>query len=286
MLAGHPVPEQEARALPSNPAPTVRKPILAYAICGAVLLVPLALSAPQRAPGGTEVVLATGSDEATVTAEAAGPAVDFAEAEIDAGADLDADADIDADVEVDVEADVDVGHGPTAHDQGEGGPPQPTSRRSGARSAPTSKRSGVSGTAAATATATGTATTPRPAEASAPTPAAAKASAPAPSADPPPPPPPPPAPAPPPPKPPSPPAPTAASSAWDRLAQCESGNTNDPGAPYYGYWQFSAATWHSVGETGLPDEYSRQHQLAAAMRLHAVRGWAPWPDCARRLGLR
>ncbi len=70
------------------------------------------------------------------------------------------------------------------------------------------------------------------------------------------------------------------------MAVCESGNTNDHGAPYYGYWQFSASTWISLGETGLPDQFSREHQLAAAKRLHAARGWSPWPDCSRRLGLR
>ena len=66
---------------------------------------------------------------------------------------------------------------------------------------------------------------------------------------------------------------------------CESGNTNDPGAPYYGYWQFSAETWRSMGQTGLPHEFSRAHQLVVAKRLHALRGWAPWPTCSRKLGL-
>lgn len=97
-----------------------------------------------------------------------------------------------------------------------------------------------------------------------------------------PPPPPPPSPAPPPPAP----APTSGGGGdWDRLAVCESGNTNDPVDPYYGYWQFSAETWRSVGEPGLPNEFTRDRQLAAAKRLQASRGWAPWPDCSRRLGL-
>lgn len=93
-------------------------------------------------------------------------------------------------------------------------------------------------------------------------------------------------------RPPPPPPPTAApapttggDAAWDRLAQCESGNTNDPNAPYYGYWQFSAETWQGMGESGLPDQYGRSYQLAVAKRLQAARGWAPWPECARRLGL-
>ena len=67
---------------------------------------------------------------------------------------------------------------------------------------------------------------------------------------------------------------------------CESGNTNDPGAPYYGFFQFSAGTWLSMGETGLPDQFSRQHQLVVAKRLQAASGWGPWPACSRKLGLR
>jgi len=70
------------------------------------------------------------------------------------------------------------------------------------------------------------------------------------------------------------------------LAQCESSNTNDPGGPYYGYWQFSAGTWHSMGETGLPSDFSRDRQLAVARRLQAAQGWVPWPACSRKLGLR
>jgi len=73
---------------------------------------------------------------------------------------------------------------------------------------------------------------------------------------------------------------------WNRLAQCESSNSNDLSAPYYGYWQLSAATWHFLGEPGLPNEQSRERQLAAAKRLQAARGWVPWPECSRRLGLR
>jgi len=72
---------------------------------------------------------------------------------------------------------------------------------------------------------------------------------------------------------------------WDRLAQCESGNTNDHDAPYYGYWQFSEATWLGLGQVGLPDDHSREQQLVVAKRLQAMRGWSPWPGCARSLGL-
>jgi hypothetical protein len=82
------------------------------------------------------------------------------------------------------------------------------------------------------------------------------------------------------------PAPTSSSDAvWDRLAQCESGNTNDLGAPYYGYWQFSEATWLGLGQVGLPSDHTREQQLVVAKRLQAMSGWSPWPGCARSLGL-
>jgi len=73
---------------------------------------------------------------------------------------------------------------------------------------------------------------------------------------------------------------------WDRLAECESSNTNDLNAPYYGYWQIDAGTWHGLGEPGLPNEQSRAYQLAAAKRLQAARGWTPWPACSASLGLK
>lgn len=72
---------------------------------------------------------------------------------------------------------------------------------------------------------------------------------------------------------------------WDRLAVCESGNTNNGGAPYYGYWQFDARTWRGMGQTGLPNQFSREHQLEVAKKLQAKRGWNPWPGCANKLGL-
>ncbi len=79
------------------------------------------------------------------------------------------------------------------------------------------------------------------------------------------------------------------SDVWARLAKCESGgNTSaiSSNGLYYGVFQFSLATWKSVGENGNPTEYSYQHQLEAAQRLQARSGWGQWPHCSRRLGLR
>lgn len=73
---------------------------------------------------------------------------------------------------------------------------------------------------------------------------------------------------------------------WTALGNCESHNTNDHWAPYYGYFQFSEGTWHGIGESGFPDEYPYEIQLAAAKRLQTRSGWGQWPVCSRKLGLR
>jgi len=75
---------------------------------------------------------------------------------------------------------------------------------------------------------------------------------------------------------------------WDRLAQCESGGNwqANTGNGFYGGLQFAAETWRSLGGSGHPHERSRQRQIEMGRRLHARRGWAPWPTCTRQLGYR
>lgn len=73
---------------------------------------------------------------------------------------------------------------------------------------------------------------------------------------------------------------------WGALARCESGNRNDGGAPFFGFFQFSASTWRSMGHTGTADQYPYDVQLEAAQRLQARSGWGQWPACSRKLGLR
>jgi Transglycosylase-like domain len=77
-----------------------------------------------------------------------------------------------------------------------------------------------------------------------------------------------------------------AADVWSALARCESGMRNDTGAPYYGYFQFAAGTWRSLGFAGLPSDHDYGTQLTAAQRLVARSGWGQFPACARRLGLR
>jgi uncharacterized protein YabE (DUF348 family) len=80
----------------------------------------------------------------------------------------------------------------------------------------------------------------------------------------------------------------AGSTVWDSLAQCESGGNwaINTGNGYYGGLQFSAATWRSVGGTGLPHQHSREEQIKRGQILQARAGWGQWPHCSARLGLR
>lgn len=75
--------------------------------------------------------------------------------------------------------------------------------------------------------------------------------------------------------------------AWDRLAQCESnGNWSiNTGNGYYGGLQFDLPTWRANGGSGYPHHHSREEQIRVAEILRSRRGFAPWPTCARRLGL-
>lgn len=77
-------------------------------------------------------------------------------------------------------------------------------------------------------------------------------------------------------------------SVWDRLAQCESGGNwaTNTGNGYYGGLQFSAATWRSVGGSGLPHQHSRAEQIKRGQILQQRAGWGQWPACTAKLGLR
>jgi hypothetical protein len=83
---------------------------------------------------------------------------------------------------------------------------------------------------------------------------------------------------------------TAASNddPWYRLRMCESGGNYgiNTGNGYYGAYQFDAGTWHAYGGTGLPHQASKAEQDLRARLLYQARGWAPWPGCSRKLGLR
>jgi peptidoglycan hydrolase-like protein with peptidoglycan-binding domain len=71
-----------------------------------------------------------------------------------------------------------------------------------------------------------------------------------------------------------------------KIAECESGG--DPTAVsadgrYRGKYQFSRATWESLGGTGDPAEADEATQDAMALKLYELRGTAPWPACSAKL---
>ncbi len=79
----------------------------------------------------------------------------------------------------------------------------------------------------------------------------------------------------------------AGGDAFAEIRQCESGGnySADTGNGYYGAYQISAATWASLGYSGLPSQAPPSVQDAAAQALQARAGWGQWPTCAAMLGL-
>ena len=75
---------------------------------------------------------------------------------------------------------------------------------------------------------------------------------------------------------------------WDRLAQCESGGNwgISTGNGYYGGLQFLQSTWEANGGSGNPANASREEQIRVAETLRSKAGFAPWPACSAKLGLR
>lgn len=76
---------------------------------------------------------------------------------------------------------------------------------------------------------------------------------------------------------------------WAALARCESGgnpSARSANGRYTGAFQFSNATWQSLGHAGSAADHPYEVQVAAAQKLQARSGWGQWPRCARRLGLR
>lgn len=84
----------------------------------------------------------------------------------------------------------------------------------------------------------------------------------------------------------TPPPPTG--DVWSALGACESGNNPrsvSSTGKYRGAFQFSIATWQSLGYGGDPIEASYEVQLQAAQKLQERSGWGQWPSCSKQLGL-
>jgi hypothetical protein len=83
----------------------------------------------------------------------------------------------------------------------------------------------------------------------------------------------------------------APDSAWDKVAQCESGGNwhISTGNGYYGGLQFSAGTWKAFGGGAYAttaNKASREQQIAVAEKVLAAQGWNAWPVCSRKAGVR
>lgn len=81
----------------------------------------------------------------------------------------------------------------------------------------------------------------------------------------------------------------ASGDVWAALARCESGgraNAVSASGKYHGLYQFSVATWKSVGGSGLPSQASPAEQTKRAKMLQARSGWGQWPACSRKIGVR
>lgn len=78
---------------------------------------------------------------------------------------------------------------------------------------------------------------------------------------------------------------------YDKLAQCESNERwhISSGNGYFGGLQEDLNFWRRHGGLAYasrPDLASREAQIAVARVGQRVQGWAAWPTCSRRLGLR
>lgn len=82
--------------------------------------------------------------------------------------------------------------------------------------------------------------------------------------------------------------PGAPDDIWAKLRRCEAGGDyrRNSGNGYYGAYQFSAATWRSLGYAGFPHQAPPAVQDEAARRLQRRSGWGQWPACSRRIGSR
>lgn len=83
------------------------------------------------------------------------------------------------------------------------------------------------------------------------------------------------------------PANAAPESDWDALAQCESSGdwSINTGNGFYGGLQFTLSTWEAFGGTGMPQDATREQQIAVAENVLAGQGWGAWPACSSALGL-
>ena len=76
---------------------------------------------------------------------------------------------------------------------------------------------------------------------------------------------------------------STASAGLQAIAACESGGnpSTNTGNGFYGKYQFTMETWHSVGGSGNPAAASEAEQDRRAAMLYGQAGASPWPVCGR-----
>ncbi|MFJ4191292.1 transglycosylase family protein [Kitasatospora sp. NPDC089509] len=82
----------------------------------------------------------------------------------------------------------------------------------------------------------------------------------------------------------------APASAWDSVAQCESGGDwgINTGNGFYGGLQFTSSTWKAYGGTAYAaqaNQASRAQQITVAEKVLASQGPGAWPVCSKKAGL-
>ncbi|MEV6978969.1 transglycosylase family protein, partial [Kitasatospora sp. NPDC093806] len=82
----------------------------------------------------------------------------------------------------------------------------------------------------------------------------------------------------------------APTSAWDSVAQCESGGnwSISTGNGFYGGLQFTPSTWRAYGGTAYAPQAhqaSRAEQITVAEKVLASQGPGAWPVCSAKAGL-
>jgi LysM repeat protein len=82
----------------------------------------------------------------------------------------------------------------------------------------------------------------------------------------------------------------APASAWDSVAQCESGGdwSINTGNGFYGGLQFTSSTWKAYGGTAYApqaNQASKGQQISVAEKVLASQGPGAWPVCSVKAGL-
>ncbi|MEE1788579.1 transglycosylase family protein [Streptomyces sp. SP17BM10] len=82
----------------------------------------------------------------------------------------------------------------------------------------------------------------------------------------------------------------APTSAWDAVAQCESGGdwSISTGNGFYGGLQFTSGTWAAYGGTAYASQANhatKAQQIAVAEKVLASQGPGAWPVCSHKAGL-